>query len=182
MKISLRPWAAAVAMLLIASAAPAGTSRPKPPSAAWLQPVPAARRAPLLDAMKKLVNALKQKDWSTVYALRPLLDRETEDEARFIQRWAQESPGHIVDFEPKQTTFAEFGGLSEDDQVFDIMGCARVEKGDKPIAQEGGITAHYDGDRWYLDGVHLMTTDTGEPEPCESHPSHGLLAGDTQHR
>ncbi len=169
-----------MAVLAAAVLSFAGTSKSTPrakvPSAPWLQAVPAERRATLLDGLKKLVDAEKRQDWSSVYNLRPLLDRETEDEPHFVQRWPQVSPGHILDFEPVKTSFSEFGGLSDEDQVFDIIGCAQVKSGDKRIAQEGGITAHYDGQEWYLDGVHLMTTEVGDPEPCTFHAGHGLLA------
>ncbi len=147
-----------------------------PTAAGWLLPVPASGRAPLLSAVHQLMFAEAHQDWRAVYRLRPDLDRETETEQQFEQRWKQISPDPVLDFEPRRTDPSDFADESETEQVFDVMGCALVQRDGAKSGQEGAISAHLDGGTWYLDGVHLMTDDDDQPEPCRFHAGRGVLA------
>ncbi len=165
---------------LLALPLAAGTRNPAP--AGWLAPVPASGRASLLSALHRLMFAEARQDWGAVYNLRPQLDRETETEAQFTRRWKEISPDPVLDFEPLRTDPSNFANESENERVFDVMGCALVERDGAKSGQEGSISAHLDGDAWYLDGVHLLTDDTDQPEPCRFHPGRGVLAATAPRR
>jgi hypothetical protein len=145
------------------------------PASGWLLPIPASGRASLLSAVHQLMFAEAHQDWSAVYRLRPALDRETETEEQFTQRWKEISPDPVLDFEPLRTIASTFAGVSEDEQVFDVLGCALVDRGSK-MGEKGSISAHLQGGTWYLDGVHVLTDDVGRPEPCRFDPDRGVLA------
>ncbi len=157
-------------------ALPLAAAAHRPALPGWLAPVPASRRASLLDSMRQLMFAEAHQDWDAVYRLRPPLDRETETKEQFAHRWQEISPDPVLDFEPLHTSPSMFAYESEGEQVFDVMGCALVQRDDAKSGQEGSISAHLDGDTWYLDGVHLLTNDDDQPEPCRFHPERGLLA------
>jgi len=163
--------AVCLAALSLLPAASAGRSR----AAAWLASIPASRRASLLTAMHQLIGAEARQDWGAVYRLRPVLDRETETEAQFQRRWQETEPVTILDFEPLHTSPSNFAYVSVSEQVFDIQGCAQVERDDAGSGQEGSISAHWDDETWHLDGVHLLTDDLDDPEPCRFHAGRGLL-------
>ncbi len=120
--------------------------------------------------------AESHQDWGTVYKMRPDLDRETETEQQFESRWKEISPDPVLDFEPLRTDPSNFADESESEQVFDVMGCALVQRDGAKSGQEGSISAHLDGGTWDLDGVHLLTDDDDQPEPCRFHAERGVLA------
>ena len=144
--------------------------------AGWLVPIPAASRTSLVAAMRRLMSAEAHQDWTTVYRLRPELDRETETEEQFTRRWKEISPDAVLDFEPLHTSPSNFAGVSPDEQVFDVLGCAMVERDGSKASEEGSISAHLVGGTWYLDGVHLLMNDNDQPEPCRFQPGSGILA------
>ena len=144
--------------------------------------IPAAHRASLLAALRRLMSAESRQDWQTVYRLRPELDRETETEEQFVQRWQEVTLATVLDFEPRLASPSTFAAEAEGEQVFDIQGCAQVERDHTKAGQEGAISAHLDQGSWYLDGVHLLTDDDDKPEPCTFHAGRGLLAPPPRHR
>ncbi len=144
----------------------------------WAGSVPRASRDSLIAGLRTLLRAESKGDWHTVYELRPDLDRETESEAEFKQRWTATVKGTVVDFAPARAVASVFGEDSDSEKVFDIQGCAKVGDGGTTRFQQGGISAHLDGGEWYLDGVHLMTDSGDHPEPCDFHPAHALLASE----
>ena len=174
----MRPWLTITACLAALLAAPlwAGPRAAEPARAAWMSPIPAAGRAPLMAGLRRLMSAEARQDWGTVYRLRPELDRETESEDDFVQRWKQVTPATVLDFEPLRADVSTFAAVSEDEQVFEIMGCAQVQQEDSKTGQEGAISAHLQDGQWSLDGVHLLTDDQDRPEPCHFHPGRALLA------
>ncbi len=160
------------ALLALPPVAGARNSAP----AGWLLPIPASSRASLLGAVHQLMFAEAHQDWDAVYKMRPQLDRETETEPQFTKRWKQVSPDPVLDFEPLRTSPSNFAYESEGERAFDVMGCALVQRDQTKAGQEGSISAHLQDGTWYLDGVHLLTDDDDQPEPCRFHPERGVLA------
>jgi hypothetical protein len=146
------------------------------PAAHWLEPIPAAKRASAVQSLRALLRAESRKDWSAVYQLRPELDRQTESEPEFTRRWLEISKDTVLDFQPERAVPSVFGSESDDEQVFDILGCAKVRGRDQTRFQSGSISAHLTSYGWALDGVHLMTDDDDKPEPCSFHTGAALLA------
>ena len=159
------------------AAVPLGAGAGSSPTAAagWIAPIPATHRASLLAVLHRLLTAESRQDWQTVYRLRPRLDRDTESEEQFAQRWQKVTRGTVLDFEPRRARESLFVAVKEGEKVFDIQGCAEVERDDAKAGQQGAISAHLDQGSWYLTGVHLMTDNRGKPEPCTFHAGHGLL-------
>lgn len=146
------------------------------PSERWLEAIPRASRDSLISAARALVRAENRQDWHAVYELRPDLDRETETEAEFQRRWTSEAPGRIIDFEPTRSVPSLLGAETQDEKLFDVLGCAQVRTRASTRFQTGSIAAHLVDGAWLLDGVHLITDSVNHPEPCTFHRGNGLLA------
>jgi hypothetical protein len=109
------------------------------------QEIPAQQRKSLKQALNKLVQAEKNGDWKSVYALSAKQATETEDS--FVRKMKGKHALHW--FRPSKVTFIP------SDDFWNIQGCASFEDGKPERGQLASVHARWTNSRWFLSPVAI---------------------------
>jgi hypothetical protein len=123
------------------------------------QEIPNEQREQLKQAVRKLVEAERARDWKSVYAL--LDEKPTETEDKFVSKM---KPGRTLhEFQPFKVTFVPPDG------VWNIEGCASFEGDQTGQGRVASVHARWGDSRWYLSPVVIDLFGTEKkmtPRPC----------------